>query len=130
LSLEDDVERGVAGILQPAFNGFLRHRERSSCRGMRRKRRIRWASWVGPVSRIAASFEPRGVNAKLGCNLSENTTSCQNEIVSQGTDANEAARRRFNACDTADSRREFFSLIVRTFRRRRPQKRAPVIFRG
>jgi hypothetical protein len=24
----------------------------------------RWASWVGPVSRIAASFEPRGVNAK------------------------------------------------------------------
>ena len=71
-----------------------------------------------------------GVNAKLGCNLSENTTSCQNEIVSQGTDANEAARRRFNAYDTADSRREFFSLIVRTFRRRRPQKRAPVIFRG
>ena len=35
-----------------------------------------------------------GVNAKLGSNLSENTASCQNGIVSQGTNANEAARRR------------------------------------
>ena len=37
----------------------------------------RWASWVGPVSRIAASFEPRGINAKLGRNLSENIASRQ-----------------------------------------------------
>jgi hypothetical protein len=47
----------------------------------------RWASWVGPVSRIAASFEPRGINAKLGCNLSKNIASRQTGIVSQGTNA-------------------------------------------
>ena len=47
----------------------------------------RWASWVGPVSRIAASFVPRGVNAKLGCNLSKNIASRQRGIVSQGTNA-------------------------------------------
>ena len=52
----------------------------------------RWASWMGPVSRIAASFGPRGVNAKLGCNLSKNTASCQTGIVSQRTNANEAVR--------------------------------------
>jgi hypothetical protein len=62
-----------------------------------RKRRI-----VGPV-RWGQSLElPRassrgGVNAKPDCNLSESTTSCQNGIVSQGTNANEAARRLFRS---------------------------------
>lgn len=50
----------------------------------------RWASWRGPVFRIAANFVPRGVNAKPDRTLSENTTSCQNGIVSQRTNANEA----------------------------------------
>jgi hypothetical protein len=47
----------------------------------------------GQSLEFAASFEPRGrVNAKPECNLSENTTSCQNGIVPQRTKANEAVR--------------------------------------
>ena len=52
---------------------------------------------VGP-SGGGQSFElPRascrgGVNAKLGCNLSENTTSCQNGIVPRRTKENETVR--------------------------------------
>jgi hypothetical protein len=56
----------------------------------------RWAEWRRPdFSEFSASFEPRGVNAKPDRNVSENTTSCQKGIVSQRTNANEAARRRF-----------------------------------
>ena len=58
-------------------------------------RRVVGPSGGGQSFEFAASFEPRGVNAKPACNLSENTTSCQNGIVSQRTNANEAARWRF-----------------------------------
>jgi hypothetical protein len=47
---------------------------------------------VGPNG---GGFEPRGIDAKPECNLSENITSCQNGIVLQRTNANEAAWRRF-----------------------------------
>ena len=50
-----------------------------------------WASWMGPVSRIAASFVREGESTRsLNCSLSEITTPCQNGIVSQRTNANQA----------------------------------------
>ena len=48
----------------------------------------------GPVSRICRELRAEGgVNTRLACSLSENTTSCQNGIVSQRTNANEAASK-------------------------------------
>jgi hypothetical protein len=58
--------------------------------GLGKETANRWASWMGPVSRIAASFVPRGSQREaLICSLSEITTPCQNGIVSQRTNANE-----------------------------------------
>jgi hypothetical protein len=45
---------------------------------------------VGASLSNCRELRAEGGNAKLGCNLSENSTSCQNGIVSQGTNANEA----------------------------------------
>jgi hypothetical protein len=44
------------------------------------------------LSNLPRASSRGGVNAKPGCNLSKNTTSCQNGIVSQRTNANEALR--------------------------------------
>jgi hypothetical protein len=47
-------------------------------------------------------------DAKPDCNLSENTTSCQNGIVSQGTNANESGAAWIHACHLAEATKEAF----------------------